>query len=421
MVGSPPVGVPSGRRTPGSMLSNPPAPARLTPGGVPAPAEPPRAWQAVAVFLGVAGVLYLVMGTVAPHLPEASGPRLAPPFTGPEWLAGWAQWDSGWYRQIATEGYAYMVGQQSTVAFFPAYPLVVRAARALVDDAYVAGIIVTLLAGAGVAALFATWVRARLSPPAAWAALLSLLLFPYAFYLYGVVYADALFIAALLGAFLLLESDRPLLAGLAGAVATAARPVGVVLVVALVVLALERRGALRPLRQGLVDWRRVRWADAGVLVSLLGLGAWCLYLWSRFDDPFAFAGAQAAWDQGAGPETWLKFQFFRDVADLRSPRAWILFMAHPVLTVGAACLLPRVFRRFGAGYGVYATLLIGVSALSTKNFFGMARYLLAAFPCFAVLGESLAARPAVRRLALPASGVGLAALTAIFGTGYYLS
>jgi hypothetical protein len=398
------------------MLSNPPAATRLSTGTPPASAVPPRGWQAVVVFAGVAAVLYLVMATVAPLLPEASGLRLAPPFTGPDWLAGWAQWDSGWYRQIAVDGYSYVVGQQSTVAFFPAYPLAVRAARTVVDDAYVAGIVVTLLAGAGVAALMAGWLRARLSPPATWAALLAFLLFPYAFYLYGVVYADALFIAAVLGAFLLLESDRPALAGLAGAVATAARPIGVVVVAGLVVVALERRGGLRPF-----DLRRLRAVDAGVLLSLLGLGAWCLYLWSRFDDPLAFAGAQAAWDQGAGPETWLKFQFFRDVADLRSPRAWVLFMAHPLLTVAAACLLPRVYRRFGAGYAIYAGLLIGLSALSTKNFFGMARYLLAAFPCFAVLGELLVERPAVRRLALPASGAGLVVLTAIFGTGYYLS
>ncbi|MGI8809969.1 MAG: mannosyltransferase family protein [Acidimicrobiales bacterium] len=402
------------------MLSNRPAPAPTAAPGAPAQAGP-HAWQAVMVFLAAAAVLFVVMGVVVPYLPEASGPHLAPPFTGPSWLAGWAQWDSGWYRQIATNGYSYVIGQQSTVAFFPAYPLVVRAVRIVVHDAYVAGILVTLLAGAGVAALLATWLRTRVSPAAAWAALLALLLFPYAFYLYGVVYADAAFVAALVGAFLLLESDRPFLAGLAGAVATAARPVGVVLVIALAVRALERRDALRPVRSGLVDWRRARWADAGVLVSVLGLAAWCLYLWARFDDPLAFASAQAAWNQGAGPETWLKFQFFRDVADLRSPGAWLLFMAHPVLTVAAACLVPRVFRRFGAGYGVYTALLLGLSALSTKNFFGMSRYLLAAFPIFAVVGELLAERPALRRIALPASGVALVALTAIFGTGYYLS
>ena len=403
------------------MLSNRPAAARLPSPGPAASSGGPRPWQAAAAFVAIAAVLYLVMGVVAPRLPEASGLRLTPAFTGPDWLAGWAQWDSGWYHRIASDGYSYIAGQQSTVAFFPAYPLVVRAFRVIVDDPYLAGIAVTFLAGMGSAVLFATWVRRRLSPAAAWAALLAFLLFPYAFFLYGVVYADALFVAALLGAFLLLDHDRPVLAGLAGAVATAARPVGIVLVVGLAVRALERRGALRPAAGGWFDWRRARPADAGVLLSVLGLGAWCLYLGARFDDPFAFATAQAAWDQGAGPETWLKFQFFRDIADLSSPGAWILFMAHPVLTMAAACLLPRVFRRFGAGYGIYATLLIGVSALSTKNFFGMARYLLAAFPCFAVLGEVLEERPGLRRLYIPVGGVGLVALTAIFGTGYYLS
>ncbi len=408
------------------MLSNRPAPARLSPPGAPAEAGQPRAWQAAAAFLGIATVLFIVMGAVSPHLPEASGPHLAPPFTGPSWLAGWAQWDSGWYHEIASKGYSYVAGRQSSVAFFPAYPLAVRAARVIVGNAYVAGIVVTLLSGAGVAALLTTWLRTRVSPAAAWAALFAFLLYPYAFYLYGVVYADALFIAALLGAFLLLEADRPLLAGLAGVVATAARPLGFVLVVGLAVRALERRGVFRR-QEGptalarRIDWRRVRPADAGVLLAVLGLVAWCLYLWSRFGDPFAFVTAQAAWDQGAGPETWLKLQFFRDVADLSSPRAWVLFMAHPVLTVAAACLVPRVFRRFGAGYGIYTALLIGLSALSTKNFFGMARYLLAAFPIFAVLGELLVERPAVRRVLLPASGVGLVVLAAVFGTGYYLS
>lgn len=381
----------------------------------------PSGRVALGAFLIIAAALYVVMAVAAPRLPAASGPHLAPPFAGPSWLSGWAQWDSGWYFRIATKGYSYVPGRQSSVAFFPAYPLVVAAVAAVEGQAYVAGIVVTLAAGAVVAVLLSIWLRARLAPPAARTALAAFLLFPYAFFLYGAVYADALFVAAVLGAFLLLEADRPVLAGLAGAVATAARPMGVILVVALLARAVERRGALRPAGGGLVDWGRLRWADAGVLLSVLGVAAWSAYLWNRFGDPLAFVSAQRAWDQGAGPATWLKLQFFRDVTDLRSPPAWLLFMAHPVLTVAAALLLPRVFRRFGAGYGIFTVLLLGLSAVSTKNFFGMARYLLAAFPCFAALGEVLVERPGLRRWFLPVSGLGLLGLTAIFGTGYYLS
>jgi len=158
-----------------------------------------------------------------------------------------------------------------------------------------------------------------------------------------------------------------------------------------------------------------------VLVSAGGLAAFCLYLWARFGDPLAFLTGQEAWDQQAGPRTWLKVQFFEDVTDVSSPLSWLTFVAHPVLTIAGLALVPRIFRRFGPGYGVYVLLLIGLSALSTKNFFGMSRYLLAAFPCFAVAGELVADRPAVRRVATVASGVGLVLLTAAYSRGYYLS
>lgn len=38
----------------------------------------------------------------------------------------WVHWDSEWYARIAQEGYSYQPGQQSPVAFFPLYPLVIR-------------------------------------------------------------------------------------------------------------------------------------------------------------------------------------------------------------------------------------------------------------------------------------------------------
>ena len=114
-------------------------------------------------------------------------------------------------------------------------------------------------------------------------------------------------------------------------------------------------------------------------------------------------------------------QFFEDVTDVSSPLSWLTFVAHPVLTLAGLALVPRVFRRFGRSYGIYVLLLIGLSALSTKNFFGMSRYLLAAFPCFAVAGELVADRPRLRQAATAASGLGLVLLTAAFSRGYYLS
>ena len=293
-----------------------------------------------------------------------------------------------------------------------------RVTGGVVGDTYLAGILVTLAAGVGAVTLFAVWLRDRLSSTAAWSALLLFVLYPYSFFLFGAVYADAVFVAAAVGAFVLLERDHPWLAGLAAAVATAARPMGLILVVGLVLRALERR---RRADGRQTTGPRSYLSEAGVLVALVGVGAFSVYLWSRFGDPLAFLTGQEAWHQQAGPATWFKVQFFKDVTDVSSPLSWLSYVAHPVLTVVGLALVPGVFRRFGRAYGVYALLMIGLSALATKNFFGMSRYLLAAFPVFAVAGDLIADRPVLRRAAPVVSCFGLVLLTAAFARGYYLS
>jgi hypothetical protein len=382
-------------------------------------------WRAVLLFAGVGAVLWAVAWASVSHLPHSAtypGERY---FPRQPWFAGWARWDAGWYKEIADYGYTLVPGRQSTVAFFPAYPLAMRAVGTVVGSTVVAGIVLTAAAGLVGATAAWAWFKERLSPAATWTALALLLLYPYAFYLYGVVYADALFVAAALAAFLLLERDRPWLAGLAGAVATAARPMGVVVVVGLAVRALERRGVIgarRTMEGGRrLDLRNLRWRDAGVLLSVAGVGAYCVFLAVRFDDPFAFATVEKYWGQGTGPRTWFKVEFFDNVTDLGDRPAWLAYVAHPVVTVAALALVPRVFRRFGWGYGVYSLLAVGLAALSTKDFFGMGRYALAAFPCFAVAAELLADHPRVRAGALAASGAGLVVMTSFFARGSYLS
>lgn len=362
----------------------------------------------------------VVSALAVSHLGWSGQPHVSPPFSGWHWLSGWAQWDAGWYANIVDNGYSYLPGKQSSVVFFPAYPLAVRPVAALVGT-YPAGVLVGATAGVGAIALFATWCRDRLAPGGAWTAVCLLALYPYSFFLFGAVYADSLFVLAAIAAFVLVERGHPWLAGLAGAAATGARPMGVVVAIALLLRFWERARERGDLEPDSPQRRRCLWGAVGVATSVLGLAAFALFLWARFDDPLAMVHGQSGWDQEAGPATWLKFQFFEDVTDVSSPLSWLSFVAHPVLTAAGLASVPFVWRRFGRSYGLYVALLVGLSALSTKNFFGMARYLLAAFPCFAVAGERLWAVPRVRASAVAASGLGLVLLTAAFSRGYYLS
>ena len=154
-----------------------------------------------------------------------------------------------------------------------------------------------------------------------------LLVYPYAWFLYGSGYSDAFFLAVTLGAFLLLERDHPVLAGLVGFVALAARPTGTAVLIGLVAVALERRGVLTrdpSIVAGSGGWwtrERARWhvhrdrfrpRDAGVLLAAGGLLSFMFFCFTQFDDAFAFATVQKApgWDQPAGLHTWLKIGFF---------------------------------------------------------------------------------------------------------------
>ncbi len=407
--------------------------ATATIDGAPVRASPTsRWWFPVALFVGVSAVLVLVVWLSGVYLPRAAvtGPP-NPDIPGGAWLEGWVRWDAGWYLAVANDGYFYIPGTQSSVAFFPAYPLLLGVVDdVFVGDSFMAGMFVTWLCGLGVSVLFWNWCRRRLSTTAATTSLVLLLVFPYAWFFHFSIYADALFIVAILGAFTLLDADHPWLAGLVGVLATAARPVGLAVAFGLVVRALERRGALR-MPEGVLGRLRIplalrldrlRRADLGVLASLGGLVAYCTYLALRFGDPLAFAAVQAApgWEQKAGLRTWLKISFLAELVNGQGAVAFRL-LVQALFTLGALLLVPFVVKRFGWGYAAYSLAIVALPAISTKDFQGMGRYLLAAFPLFAVAGDLLDGRPRARVAVVTASAGGLLLLTSFSARGYYLT
>ncbi len=381
-------------------------------------------WTPLAVFASIGVLVWLAIWYGNNHLahdpffPVRHG-------IGDVWFGGFARWDAEWYRTIAREGYVYFPGVQSSVAFWPTYPLVIRLLSWAFPTIYITGTFVTIVSSAVVVVVLRKWAKLFVSPVVAFTAVALLCVFPFSWYLYGVVYSDALFIATAIGAFYLVERDRYFWAGLVGILATAGRPAGLVVALALVLRVIERRnrahGAVG-VRQ-LFNPRSLTRADAPIFLSWLGVGSWCAFLWVKFGDPLLFVTIEASkgWDQGAGPSTWLKFRLFEELQ--HHPFAWstMSHVAHGLVVLGALLLLPRVKRRFGWAYAVYAFGLIALPLLGTKDFFGGGRYLLGAFPCIVVAAELLVARPKLRLVILPLSLLTMLALAVAFGRGSYLS
>jgi hypothetical protein len=165
------------------------------------------------------------------------------------------------------------------------------------------------------------------------------------------------------------------------------------------------------------------------------------YLWSTFGDPLLFLRIQEAWGQGEGTATWFKV----DLVDrLRAvpchTSGWLtgevttcgtnqgsdlLYTLGVVLQggllVAALVSVPWVVRRYGVAYGVYSGLVLLPALVGSQDFQGAGRYLLAAFPVFALVGSVLAERPRLRRVVVPLSAVMAVTLISFYGRGYYVA
>lgn len=395
----------------------------------------------VLATTGVFATLVVLLSVVVAFSTRAQV-RQNPELTGPSWMDGWFQFDAGWYLGIVRAGYSFVPGQQSAVAFFPAYPMGVRGLGDLLGDHQVAGHVLAVACGLAGALLYALWVRGRLPQRSAVLAVGVLLLYPYAFFLYGPMYADSLFLLSAVGAFVLLERRWYLAAGLVGAVATAGRPVGVAVAVGLVVRTLELlaqdRRAARPLTGDVVatppvwpGWRDVvtavrdvRLRHVGVLASGLGLAGWVTYLWLQFGHPLAFVEVEGApgWNQGVGPKTWFKLVFAGTLVKGPYDVAALLTL-QALACLCAVLLLRRVQRLFGWGYAAYTAMVLLIPIIGTKDFMGTGRYVLVAFPVMAAAGDFLATRRRrwVAPVALVVCGALLVVLTFLFGRGVAVS
>jgi len=372
----------------------------------------------VRLYAITLAMLNAVVAFAPSFVPSAHAP--ARPHMAFDGLFGnWLQWDAWWYVAIAEHGYTYRPQHMSAVAFFPVYPLAVRLmAVTLPGGAPVSALVLTIACGLVSLLLFHRWCSSRMTRRGALLAVTALAFYPYAWFLYGTAYSDALFLVLVLAAFLALEADHPLLAGLVGALATATRPTGVVLVIGLVAVALDRRGRLG----GANVRSAVRRADAAVLLSIGGLVIWCTWLALRFGNAFAFVETEGArgWNQAPGPHTWFKVSFVDHIR--RSPPSlWIPLVVQAAVCLAFIAAVPAVSRRFGRGYGIYVLATALIPAFSTSDFMGVGRYLLPAFPVFALVGASLERRRLAQRFVPALGAVALVVGTALFASGYYLT
>lgn len=353
------------------------------------------------------------------HLPDNNPPlRWGPTFL---LVGGKAGWGSGDYWKIADHGYRLDEGVE---AAFPGYALVVRWASQLTGHPIIpTEVVVSTLSGLVATVLFWRWMRVRgIDLGARRAALAVFLAYPYSFLLFGIAYNDPFLLPLVLGSMILVETKRPVWAGVVGAMATFTRPNALPLIVALLAYELIRTGAVTA-RPWKFEPGRMRWRPLGVLLSVGGVAAYSAWLQHHAGDPLYWLRGQQSY--GHKPVTditgWLKVSVFDAPGTLGTGWTTANHVLSLAALVAAVALFPVVWRRLGVAW---ALLAAGVWVIAWQGSIGFApagRYLLPALPLYtAAVGPWLARHRWVLVPTVALMAVASVTLTILFSRPVFL-
>ena len=305
----------------------------------------------------------------------------------------WSRADSNWFIGIAQHGYERNGGE----VFYPLYPLSLAGlGRALGGNYVTAGILVSLVCGAGAFLLLYQLALPRLGPSGARRALLYLAVFPMSLFLQA-VYNESMYLLCAVAAFVLAERGRWLPAGLVIGLAMLTRVAGLALLPPIALLA----------------WRapKRRRAIASVGTALIVAALYPLWLYIKLDAPRSEFTNEAGWNRhvsAAGPlgglwdslrATWAGIEQL--VTGDRTHSFWPHSHSDPlyvathnvtdfVFLITFLWLGILAWRRFGAPYGLFVlgSLAIPLSVPHAGYpLLSMPRFCLTLFPAFLALAS----------------------------------
>jgi hypothetical protein len=332
-----------------------------------------------------------------------------------------ARFDSGWYAGIAHEGYEWQhrFDRQQNLAFFPAYPMLMRAAGAIVgggdaptrDDRILrytwAGLLISLAAFFWAAWYLSRIARELLDDERATSAVLLLAAYPFAIF-YSAAYTESLFLLCAAGAWYHFRHAQWLPAALFGVVAGLSRPNGFLLSVPLALLALgvrdgaaeegpRRRPPIRPM------------ALAVAAMPAAGMVIFTLYVYRLTEIWFAWARMHGAWGRSLGAAH-VGFAPVGSAAGLLQLAAAQPFQALNTLGLAfALSLVWPVWRTLGPAWSLFVLVNV-LPPLAAGGVLSMGRVTATLFPLFLALAAITSSRTATAWAALFAILQGLAAV-----------
>ena len=318
------------------------------------------------------------------------------------------RWDSFWYTSIARHGYTFSLEKNSSIAFFPLYPSVIRAINYLtkVKDDQISLILNIVFSLATVLILYLL-VRIDYSDSISRNAVLLWLFFPPAYFLLS-GYPEALFVLLVVVSFYFARKNNWLLAGIAAGLLALTKPYGVFMLPALLIEYFDVHN-----RDYKIFFKRFDWLP--LLIPIFSFGGFVIFNYLKFGDPLAFLHAQNTWGRTLGnPITALlsetKFYLIDHPVLAGSNFPYLVYLVSFFVSIAAFVVS---WKKVRMAYLIFPGLLL-LSAFMTGTLTSWGRYMFLGVTIFVGPAIHLTSRKKLLAICLILSG-----LVLVFSASYF--
>jgi len=306
------------------------------------------AWRGVGIAVGIFAVTRVVQLLMLVWLGSAAK-------TGESVRDQLLEWDAGWFLKVATEGYPHAFTYDGAtgrlegngLAFFPLYPMLIRAFDRLGLSAPTAALTVAWLASIGLAVALHLLGTTLYNRRTGWA-LVAICCSAPVTVVFSMAYTEGLFLALVAGMFVAAHRQVWWAAGLLGLAAALTRPTGAAAALGLTVAAVI---AVR---------EKKRWQPLlAAAVALAGVPLFLVWVAVRLHDPRAWFKIQTAgWGTSFdfGHSTWT---FLRTT--LSTGDGWVPLSVALILLVALAAAVVALYGKPWLPlvvYGVVSMVLV---------------------------------------------------------------
>ena len=319
-------------------------------------------------------ILWRIILEIVGHLAFSLQPNIVSPWSNNPYPPLWARWDSGWYYSIVNYGYSLKTaGGMSNVTFFPLFPLLWKIVE-----------LITSLKGFAVALflnniltlfsflVFYRWVQEKWNKQVAFKSLLALTVFPTSFFFIS-AYSEAILFLCIVIVLLFCSRRRWILAALIAALASAARPTGILIWPLVFWLWWSSNiGQQKSSREFL----------ALLFLPPLGLILFSLYLYYKTGNALIWFSAQSSAGRGFVWPINLLWAYTKNILTLGN--YWPRHLAEMMALFFPIFLLPML-RKIHPAY-VFYTVLNLLPSFFSNTLTSIQRFVLIIAPLFVVMG-----------------------------------